>query len=529
MIVQTARFFTTSFRAVRGFLTLMLLASSMSGCVDVPENAASSDGTQATVRPTRVANSASAASKPTATKPASGKANWTVLVYLDGDNDLEESAIDDYKEMASVGSTDALNIIVQFDRISSNEDWDDTSNGDWKGVKRFRVERNKKPAKSNQIADLGELNMGDPHTLSDFVTWGIQTYPAQHYALIFWDHGASWPGVASDDSSDGDMLTLPELATALADVQKKTGVGKLDLIGFDACLMGQIDVLQTIAPFGQVAVGSADLEPGEGWAWNAWLADLIQKPNTDAAALAPSIIKSFTAFYKEEDDPSVTLSAFDLNKIDLMTTQLDTLANALVKAMPDAYAAIGAARAHAAEYASGDTDISAIDLGHFVNLLAAAKVDTQVSSAARALNQTIKTARIAQGYGADHPKSSGISIYFPWKKKNYDSSYRKSSPLTKATHWDDFLQAFYKAGRSHSSRSAVSKPELNDSTVSPDAPLNLSATISGSDTAYVYYFVGALAPSILTRCKFCRWTIYIHPARHLTMRFLPGMMVMMCN
>ncbi|HEU5014382.1 MAG TPA: clostripain-related cysteine peptidase [Roseiflexaceae bacterium] len=490
MITQTARLLASSFRAVRVVFVLALLAGSLSGCLDEPVSVT----TSATPRPTRTPKP-TATPKPIAAQAGDTKANWTVLVYLDGDNDLEADAIDDYNEMASVGSTDALNIIVQFDRISSNEDWDNTSNGDWKGVKRFRVEHNKRPAKSNQIADLGELNMGSPQTLSDFVTWGIQSYPAQHYALIFWDHGASWPGVASDDSSDGDMLTLPELATALADVQTKTGVGKLDLIGFDACLMGQIDVLQTIAPFGKVAIGSADLEPGEGWAWNAWLGDLAKKPGNDAVALAPSIIKSFTAFYKQEDDPSVTLAAFDLTKVDKMSAQLDTLSTTLINAMPDSFAAIGEARAHAAEYASGDTDISAIDLGYFANLLAAAKIDPQVTSAAKALSQTIKTSRIAQGYGADHPKSTGISIYFPWKKKNYDSSYHKSSPLTEATHWDEFLQAFYKGGSTHSSRSAVSKPEVSDSTVSPAAPLSLSATISGSDTAYVYYFVGAIAPN----------------------------------
>ncbi|HEU5102892.1 MAG TPA: clostripain-related cysteine peptidase, partial [Roseiflexaceae bacterium] len=470
---------------------MTLLASVLSGCLDEP--AAS------TTKPPAARSTATpkpSAARPTATPkpaPASGQADWTVLVYLDGDNDLEQSAIDDYAEMASVGSNARLNIIVQFDRIASDEDWDDTSNGDWRGVKRFRVERGKKPAKSNQLADLGELNMGDPRTLVDFTTWGIKSYPADHYALIFWDHGASWPGVANDDSSDSDMLTLPELSGALAEVRKRTGVQKLDLIGFDACLMGQIDVLQSVAPYGHVAIGSADLEPGEGWAWNAWLDDVAKKPPQDAAALAPSIIKSFTTFYKEEDDPSVTLAAFDLNKVEQMTSQLDALAGAMIGAMPKSYKAIGKARSYAAEYAAGDTDISAIDLGHFADSLVAASTDKQVAAAARALSQTIKAARIAQGHGADHPKTSGISVYFPRKKKHYDSSYLKSSPLTKATRWDEFLQAFYGGGKTTPSRSAVSQPTLNSLIARPDAPINLQATISGDDTAYVYYFVGQAA------------------------------------
>jgi hypothetical protein len=485
-----------SIRQLSGCLALLLLAGGLSGCLE--------DSPPSTTKPTaaRPTNTPKpAAARPTATpKPAASAGNsktddWTVLVYLDGDNNLEAEAIGDYAEMSSVGSNPHMNIVVQFDRIGSDEDWDDTSNGDWKGVKRFRVERGKKPTKSNQLDDLGERNMGDPRTLVDFASWGIKSYPAKHYALIFWDHGASWPGVANDDSSDSDLITLPELAGALADVRKNTGVQKLDLIGFDACLMGQIDVLQAVAPFGEVAIGSADLEPGEGWAWNAWLKDLATKPPESAAALAPSIIKSFTAFYKEEDDPSVTLAAFDLSKIELMTKQLDTLSSAMIAAMPKSFKAIGKARSYAAEYASGDTDISAIDLGYFADSLVSAGADKPVADAARALSKTIKAARIAHGHGADHPKSSGISVYFPRKKKHYDSTYIKSSPLTKATHWEEFLQAFYKGGKSDTARSAVSKPTLNSLTARPDQPINLQATISGDDTAYVYYFVGQVAPA----------------------------------
>jgi len=486
-------------RQLGGCLALLLLAGGLSGCLeDSPPSTTKPPTARATTTPKPAAARPTATPKPAPASAATNSnaaADWTVLVYLDGDNNLEEDAIGDYAEMASVGSNAQLNIVVQFDRIASDEDWDDTSNGDWSDVKRFRVERGKKPTKSNQLADLGELNMGDQRTLVDFASWGIKSYPAKHYALIFWDHGASWPGVANDDSSDSDLITLPELAGALADLRKKTGVQKLDLIGFDACLMGQIDVLQAIAPFGQVAIGSADLEPGEGWAWNAWLKELATKPPKDAAALAPSIIKSFTAFYKKEDDPSVTLAAFDLSKIELMTSQLDALSNVMMAAMPKSFKSIGKARSYAAEYASGDTDISAIDLGYFADSLITAGADKQVADAARALSQTIKTARIAQGHGADHPKSSGISIYFPRKKKHYDSTYVKSSPLTKATHWEEFLQAFYKGGKSDSARSAISKPTLNSLTARPDEPINLQATISGDDTVYVYYFVGQVAPA----------------------------------
>ena len=65
---------------------------------------------------------------------AADAARWTVLVYLDGDNNLESDALDDFREMAAVGSSDELKIVVQLDRISSREGWDDDSAGDWDGI-----------------------------------------------------------------------------------------------------------------------------------------------------------------------------------------------------------------------------------------------------------------------------------------------------------------------------------------------------------------------------------------------------------
>ncbi|GAB4129541.1 MAG: clostripain-related cysteine peptidase [Roseiflexaceae bacterium] len=477
-------------------ISMLLIGSMLAGmivsCTDDPVE---ETPTATRVRPTRTpAKPTAMPEQPSnANQAASSQAEWTILVYLDGDNDLEDAAVDDFNEMASVGSTAALNIVVQFDRIGSDEDWDNAAHGDWQGVKRFLVEKNKRPAKSNQLADLGELNMGDPQTVVDFVTWGVETYPAKQYALIFWDHGSAWPGIASDDTSDGDMLTLPELREAFKQIQQQTGVQKFDLIGFDACLMGQIDVLQAIAPYGNVAIGSADLEPGEGWAWNAWLADLAKKPQLDEVAIAPSIIKSFTAFYENRDEPSVTLSAFDLNDIEQMSAQLDTLAGLMIERMPSAYKAIAKSRSYAAEYASGDEDISAVDLGNFADSLANANTDPEVATAARNLSKLIKAARIYQDNGSDHPKSSGITVYFPKKKKHYDKSYADGSPLANDTQWDEFLQAFYK-GAKPSARSTITTAKLSQPTARPNLH-TLSATIAGDDTAYVYSVVGIANPS----------------------------------
>ncbi len=119
-------------------------------------------------------------------------ADWTVLVYMSADNDLERYFAGDLNEMERVGSTEAINVVVQVDRAEGF----DAREGDWTEARRLFVRRDASifTLSSEVVAALGEVNMGDAATLQDFVTWAIQTYPARRYALIFWNHGAGWQG-----------------------------------------------------------------------------------------------------------------------------------------------------------------------------------------------------------------------------------------------------------------------------------------------------------------------------------------------
>ncbi|MEM2972044.1 MAG: clostripain-related cysteine peptidase [Candidatus Bathyarchaeia archaeon] len=113
---------------------------------------------------------------------AYGTREWTFIVYLDADNDLESAGIKDLNEMETVGSSNSLAIIVQIDRIQGY----DSSNGGWTETRRYYVtqDNDMENINSDLVGNMGELNMGDASTLSSFVIWAIQNYPAQHYALI---------------------------------------------------------------------------------------------------------------------------------------------------------------------------------------------------------------------------------------------------------------------------------------------------------------------------------------------------------
>lgn len=427
---------------------------------------------------------------PTREAAPAGAARWTVLVYLDGDNNLEPDALDDMREMARVGSSDELKIVVQLDRISSGEAWDDTSAGDWEGTKRFLVERGMEPTADAALEDLGELNMGAQETLADFVEWGVSSYPAERYALIIWDHGASWLGIASDDSDD-DALSLPELSAALETARERSGYGTFDLIGFDACLMAQLDVFQAIEPYGQVVVASAEMEPNQGWAWDAWLGALADDLGQDAYAIAPVIVDTYISSYDGTGADDVTLSAFDLAQVGALTQGLDQLTGAMLADMERSYTSIAQARSFASVYApTSAEEFNAVDLGHFLALLPEQGAEGEVASAAAALASALGQSRLANGAGAYHTNTSGISIYFPQVAELYLDEYERGSPLPRLTGWGDFLTTFHTAGETAVTKPTISGLQVSDTTVSVDSPVTLSGSLAGEDIAYVFWFIG---------------------------------------
>ena len=113
-----------------------------------------------------------------------------------------------------------VNVVVQIDRIPGYDD----SNGDWAGARRYYITKDysQSSISSSMVQDLGEVNMGSPNSLENFIQWGKINYPANKYALILWDHGSgivfggSPGGVCWDDSAGYDYLTLSELSSTFS-------------------------------------------------------------------------------------------------------------------------------------------------------------------------------------------------------------------------------------------------------------------------------------------------------------------------
>lgn len=466
-------------------LALLLSLSILAGCsvpaleegTAVPPKATVTPGA---TRPTRI---------PVTPAASPDDQTWLVMLYQDADDEmLEEDILTDLNEAELVGSSDRVHIVAQIDRYDGGFDGD----GDWTSTKRFYITQDDdlETLASEEIADIGEVNMADGDTLVDFVRWAVTSYPADKYVLILSDHGAGWPGGWSDPEpgglgdhqialaeSFGDMLFLMELDEALQRSVAETGIGEFELIGFDACLMSHLEVFSAIAPYARYAVASQEVEPSLGWAYAALFGRLVDSPEIDGAELARAIVDSYIdqdqriiddqarAKYLEqvyeytgeasaeelieEESKTITLTGVDLMALPSLIAALDRLVFAMTGIDQQA---VASARTYAQTFQNTFDEFEPepyIDLGHFAELLKEESSDAEVHAAADELLAALDQVVIAERHGPEKPGARGISIHFPNStlfsraESGYDSYTTVASSFAGESRWDDFLVFHY--------------------------------------------------------------------------------------
>ena len=168
-----------------------------------------------------------------------------------------------------------------------------------------------------QVEDTLPLrSMGDPDCLSAFVSLCTERWSADHYALIFWDHG-NGPviGYGKDVLFDQDHLTLQEMRQAMDRTPFAQDL-RLDLVGFDACLMASAELGCVWQNYADILVASQETEPGFGWNY-AFLSDCCSCSSRDLACKAADAFMDYAleAFAKRDNYyTELTLSVLDLSK-----------------------------------------------------------------------------------------------------------------------------------------------------------------------------------------------------------------------
>jgi len=366
-----------------------------------------------------------------ASAAADKSGNWTVLVYMDADNNLEEAALDDLMEMTEAKGTD---FVVLVDRSPGYTDADVFGLGDFDDTRVLHI----KDGDVEVVAEPGELNMGDPEVLASFIAEGVKSYPNDHHALTLWNHGGGWKGIAWDDSSDHDHLEISDVASAVEAGLEDTDLERFDLIGFDACLMATYEVGDLLAPVGTYMLASEDLEPGHGWDWST----MSTKGGATTKELAKSVIEGFTAFAKQNGENATTLSLVDLRALEALDDAVAQLAKSMSKGAAKAVGRIGYSRSESLGFArdpNPEYDYFLVDMGD----LAKAFEDVPgMEKAAKAVRDAVDQVVALTDNGPAAAAATGITAHFPPTAELASDEYRS---LGATSGWTDFLDAYYEA------------------------------------------------------------------------------------
>lgn len=369
---------------------------------------------------------------------ASGKdelKKWTVMVFINADNNLDRYGIYDIIEMEKAGSSADVNIITQIDRcdLPARRYYVTKANDgcpvdDWK-------------LSSKIVEELGEVDMGDYKELIKFAEWGVKNYPAEKYFLIVWNHGNGWVkseispaerGISFDFES-GNNISISQLAVALAEINKITGK-KIDVFGMDACLMQMMEVLYEIKDYAGYVVASEETVPGNGWPYDLILKPLIAEPYMNAENLSRLVCGAYESYYLYKG--VAALSAVDCSAVGELSLSLDELSNILIFEMEGQASAVRMAL-NSVQYFDYKEHI---DLGHFIEILYNKTTSDKVKNVIEKVRYHYSKAVIKKVFTAESLKNAtGIAIYFPRFVFSQQYSYLKFSELS----WDEMVNTLH--------------------------------------------------------------------------------------
>ncbi len=358
---------------------------------------------------------------------AAPKASYTIFIYMNG-SDLEskyKQATDDLNEMMAIGSNQNVQVVIE---TGGTKKWA-TAGISNKNNERWRVEK----GKLKKIQTLSSQNMGNPTTLANFLTWGVKSYPADHYAVFFWDHGGgSLIGFGKDELFKNDGLTLKEMETAFKNSYTQTKT-TFELVGFDACFMATVETASILSPYSNFLIASQEIEPVHGWDYTFILQSLTNTPKVTGEQLGILIANGYmkqAEAYRMSDQ--ITLSVTNLAKIPNLVSEMSSFAKSA-----DAHITtesnlntFGKARAMSREF----SESGMLDLGNFATNL-------KPSYATDNVLQALKNAVVYKISSPSYKDTTGLSIYFPLD--NDDGALSLYKNLTFSSEYTKLLAGYY--------------------------------------------------------------------------------------
>lgn len=412
---------------------------------------------------------------------------WTFMVYMAGDNNLDQAGFRDIKEMEEVGSTDTADVLVQYDRARQFY----VSENRWEATRRYWIQKSDNPDSitSPEVGpELGEVNTGDPEVLADFARWVVENHPAENYALVLSSHGTGWTdwpeyraarsfqrslfnhvkrratskvsglravedpplarAIANDDSAR-DFLDNQELSSVLTEIREALPEGQeLAIVGFDACLMSTLEVLYQNRRGARFFIGSSATEPGEGWPYarvlRRFMGSTPPTPEELARGIVSDNLEHFRGMTRGDEPVAVTQAALDSVGAEPLARAVDHLAHTCREHLDeDLYIQLLLLLKRRIQRYQ---EQGYVDLLHLAQLLRENIEIPPLQEACHAVLEAARATVLCEGHLSEKVRNShGISVYFPLGElgEAFESVYRHLDFCRDQPSWPRLLQAFH--------------------------------------------------------------------------------------
>ncbi len=351
-------------------------------------------------------------------------ADWTVMFYDDADC---TNMYDPFSSFVSeMRSSDHVNVVVLRD----------TETGP---ARYYHIPQTGSP---DVLEELGEVNMGDAQTLSDFLAYSKTNYPASRYILCVYDHGGGFYGACVDLSADNDLLYMDEFQSAI------TANGGVDIIAWLACCtMGSLEAAYELRDCTDVYIGSED-----GSFYNMWFGVLsyLSAVLNNSAALSSQdigvlVVDRVEANFSGSTYDYATMSAVDQEHLEALVTSFNELSFYMEENFFDLIQVIEETRSDACYMGGGYYEWPEVDFYDFLLLYQAAEDDPVIQSRVAAVIDLFDAVILAEAHGPSYDtRTHGLSIWFPDEVHERLEFYQTTNlDFADDTDWDEFLETYF--------------------------------------------------------------------------------------
>ena len=370
---------------------------------------------------------------------------WTIMVFMNGKNNVADAAMANVNEMEAVGTTPNVNVVAEGGFLKDGK----------YSVSRYVIGKDDKEEEitSPVVQSFDRLDMGDYKNAVKFVQWAKEKFPAKRYMLVIWNHGTGFmdpkkdqvqqtlartqktKGISFDDET-GNYISTPDLRKMLAEA------GGVDVLGFNACLMSAMEVYSELGGLAKTVVASEDVMSAVGFDYYSMIATLDKNPNISVSDAGKVVAQGFIQRIKAYMQYGIRgghITVADPSKMKKLNGNVKAWTAAVMAAKNDPVVIKSIQKAllitPRAKSLIGKDDMDPLtsfmgDMGVFVEIVSSGLTPAEGTKATpqqeAILNAgktllTVMFKEVVLGYaaagkddqGLPYDKSSGVSVYLP--------------------------------------------------------------------------------------------------------------------